>query len=93
MEAPSQAITAWLAAIVRQFVAVGRGHDVECSARFLMALRRVDSNMAVNIEHKDFELDHLKYFTWPRTTSTPRTQQPAPEFAGCMGQGVKKRCD
>ena len=60
MEAPSQAITAWLAAIVRQFVAVGRGHDVEYWTRFLMALRRVDPNMAVNMEHKDFQLDQLE---------------------------------
>ena len=42
------------------FVAVGRGHDVEYWTRFLEALERVDPNMAVNIEHEDQELDQLE---------------------------------
>jgi sugar phosphate isomerase/epimerase len=42
------------------FVAVGRGHDVEFWARFLTALRRVDPDMAVNIEHEDVELGQLE---------------------------------
>ena len=42
-----------------QFVAVGRGHDVEYWTRFLQALERVDADMAVNIEHEDFELDQI----------------------------------
>jgi sugar phosphate isomerase/epimerase len=42
------------------FVAVGRGHDVEYWRRFLQALERVDPDMAVNIEHEDQELDQLE---------------------------------
>jgi sugar phosphate isomerase/epimerase len=42
------------------FVAVGRGHDVEFWSRFLTALNRVDSDMAVNIEHEDAELGQLE---------------------------------
>jgi sugar phosphate isomerase/epimerase len=42
------------------FVAVGRGHDVDFWARFLTALNRVDTEMAVNIEHEDVELGQLE---------------------------------
>jgi sugar phosphate isomerase/epimerase len=42
------------------FVAVGRGHDVEFWSRFLTALNRVDADMAVNIEHEDTELGQLE---------------------------------
>jgi sugar phosphate isomerase/epimerase len=42
------------------FVAVGRGHDVDFWARFLLALERVDRGMAVNIEHEDVELGPLE---------------------------------
>ena len=42
------------------FVAVGRGHDVDFWADFLRALARVDPDMAVNIEHEDQELDQLE---------------------------------
>ncbi len=42
------------------FVAVGRGHDVAFWGRFLQALRRVDPDMAVNIEHEDTELGQLE---------------------------------
>jgi sugar phosphate isomerase/epimerase len=42
------------------FVAVGRGHDVEFWSRFLSALGRVDPDMAVNIEHEDTELPLLE---------------------------------
>jgi sugar phosphate isomerase/epimerase len=41
------------------FVAVGRGHDVEFWTEFLRALAKVDPDMAVNIEHEDQELDQL----------------------------------
>lgn len=41
------------------FVAVGRGHDVEWWSSFLVALGEVDPDMAVNIEHEDQELDQL----------------------------------
>lgn len=36
-----------------EFVAVGRGHDRQFWSDFLQALRQVDENMAVNIEHED----------------------------------------
>jgi len=42
------------------FVAVGRGHDVEWWAEFLRALAAVDPDMAVNIEHEDQELGQLE---------------------------------
>jgi sugar phosphate isomerase/epimerase len=42
------------------FVAVGRGHDVDFWAEFLRALRRIDPDMAVNIEHEDQELDQME---------------------------------
>jgi sugar phosphate isomerase/epimerase len=42
------------------FVAVGRGHDVDWWSRFLQALERVDPDMAVNIEHEDAELGQLE---------------------------------
>ena len=42
------------------FVAVGRGHDVAFWARFLQALEKVDSNIAVNIEHEDVEFGPLE---------------------------------
>jgi sugar phosphate isomerase/epimerase len=42
------------------FVAVGRGHDVEYWSRFLQALQKVDPDMAVNIEHEDQELGQIE---------------------------------
>jgi sugar phosphate isomerase/epimerase len=42
------------------FVAVGRGHDVEFWRRFLAALEAVDPDMAVNIEHEDAELGQIE---------------------------------
>ena len=42
------------------FVAVGRGHDVEFWTRFLAALQKVDPEMAVNIEHEDQELGQIE---------------------------------
>ena len=42
------------------FVAVGRGHDVEWWRGFLSALNDVDPQMAVSIEHEDQELDQLE---------------------------------
>ncbi|WP_181780288.1 sugar phosphate isomerase/epimerase family protein [Pseudonocardia pini] len=41
------------------FVAVGRGHDVDYWTRFLAALAEVDPDMTVNIEHEDQELDQI----------------------------------
>jgi sugar phosphate isomerase/epimerase len=42
------------------FVAVGRGHDVDFWTGFLQALGKIDPDMAVNIEHEDQELDQLE---------------------------------
>jgi sugar phosphate isomerase/epimerase len=42
------------------FVAVGRGHDVEFWRDFLAALSAVDPGMAVNIEHEDMELGRIE---------------------------------
>jgi sugar phosphate isomerase/epimerase len=42
------------------FVAVGRGHDLDWWTGFLAALEAVDTDMAVNIEHEDQELDQLE---------------------------------
>jgi sugar phosphate isomerase/epimerase len=42
------------------FVAVGRGHDVDWWAGFLAALHRIDPDMAVNIEHEDTELGRIE---------------------------------
>ena len=42
------------------FVAVGRGHDVDFWREFLRAVERIDSDMAVNIEHEDQELDQMQ---------------------------------
>jgi sugar phosphate isomerase/epimerase len=42
------------------FVAVGRGHDLAFWTEFLRALRKIDPDMAVNIEHEDRELDQLE---------------------------------
>ncbi|MFD8863184.1 sugar phosphate isomerase/epimerase family protein [Streptomyces sp. NPDC059590] len=42
------------------FVAVGRGHDTAFWTDFLRALRDVDPDMAVNIEHEDQELDQIE---------------------------------
>lgn len=52
-------VNRWPADSSWDFVAVGRGHDVEFWARFLAALHRVDPDMAVNIEHEDTELGQL----------------------------------
>jgi sugar phosphate isomerase/epimerase len=41
-------------------VAVGRGHDVDFWTGFLRALRDIDPDMAVNIEHEDQELDQME---------------------------------
>jgi sugar phosphate isomerase/epimerase len=41
------------------FVAVGRGQNVEFWSRFLQALEKVDPDMAVNIEHEDADYSRL----------------------------------
>jgi sugar phosphate isomerase/epimerase len=42
------------------FVALGRGHDVDFWTRFVDALREVDPDMAVNIEHEDTSLGRIE---------------------------------
>jgi sugar phosphate isomerase/epimerase len=42
------------------FVALGRGHDVEFWTRFVEALRAVDPEMAINIEHEDTSLGRIE---------------------------------
>lgn len=42
------------------FVAVGRGHNLAFWTEFLKALREVDPQMAVNIEHEDRELGRIE---------------------------------
>src|SRR3954451_14072385 len=42
------------------FVALGRGHDVGFWTRFVAALRKVDPDMAVNIEHEDTSLGRIE---------------------------------
>jgi sugar phosphate isomerase/epimerase len=41
------------------FVALGKGHDVDFWTEWLRALHEVDPNMLVNIEHEDTELDRV----------------------------------
>lgn len=43
-----------------EFVAVGRGHGQEFWVPFLQALRAVDPDIAVNIEHEDAEFDQVE---------------------------------
>jgi sugar phosphate isomerase/epimerase len=52
-------LSAWPENSSWDFVAVGRGHDVDYWRRFLRTLEKVDPDMAVNIEHEDQELDQL----------------------------------
>ena len=42
------------------FVALGKGHDVAFWTEFLRALRDVDPDMLVNIEHEDVELGRIE---------------------------------
>lgn len=53
-------VNAWPKDSAWDFVAVGRGHDVDFWARFLAALQKVDPTMAVNIEHEDVELGKIE---------------------------------
>jgi sugar phosphate isomerase/epimerase len=43
-----------------EFVAIGRGHDVNYWTRFLSALMKVNPEIAVNIEHEDVELGQVE---------------------------------
>jgi sugar phosphate isomerase/epimerase len=50
----------WPADSAWDFVALGRGHDVEFWAAFIDELRNVDPDMAVNIEHEDTSLGRIE---------------------------------
>jgi sugar phosphate isomerase/epimerase len=52
-------LSGWPAQSSWDFVAVGRGHDVDWWTGFLGALAEVDPQMPVNIEHEDQELDQM----------------------------------
>jgi sugar phosphate isomerase/epimerase len=56
----SYTLSRWPESSSWDFVAVGRGHDVDFWANFLRALNKIDPDMAVNIEHEDQELDQLE---------------------------------
>lgn len=43
-----------------QFVALGKGHGAAYWTEFLRALREIDPDMMVNIEHEDIELDRVE---------------------------------
>lgn len=53
-------LSAWPTNSSWDFVAVGRGHDLDWWRGFLRALEKADPEMAVNIEHEDAELDQLE---------------------------------
>ncbi|WP_238703558.1 sugar phosphate isomerase/epimerase family protein [Arthrobacter sp. TS-15] len=66
------------------FVAVGRGHDETFWRGFLDTLRKVDSHMAVNIEHEDMELTQLEGLG-----VVARTLQAANSQLGRSGRGYQ----
>jgi sugar phosphate isomerase/epimerase len=55
-----QTLSGWPTNPSWDFVAVGRGHDVDWWTGFLNALEAIDEDMAVNIEHEDQELDQME---------------------------------
>lgn len=42
------------------FVALGKGHDVDYWAEFIVALNEIDPDMCLNIEHEDTELGRIE---------------------------------
>lgn len=53
-------VNEWPADSAWDFVALGRGHDVAFWTRFVDALRAVDPEMAIHIEHEDTSLGRLE---------------------------------
>jgi sugar phosphate isomerase/epimerase len=51
---------AWPEDSAWDFVALGRGHDVDFWTRFIEALHEVDPDMAVHIEHEDTSLGRIE---------------------------------
>ena len=52
------------------FVAVGRGHDLDWWTGFVSALDEIDPDMPINIEHEDQELDNLEGLRFAAETLT-----------------------
>lgn len=50
------------------FVALGKGHDVDYWAMFLRALNEVDPNIIINIEHEDQEMDRIEGLEYASAT-------------------------
>jgi sugar phosphate isomerase/epimerase len=53
-------VNEWPKPAAWDFVALGKGHDVEFWTQWLRALREVDPQMMVNIEHEDVELGPIE---------------------------------
>jgi sugar phosphate isomerase/epimerase len=53
-------VNEWPADSAWDFVALGRGHDLSFWTRFVGALREVDPEMALNIEHEDTSLGRIE---------------------------------
>ncbi|MFV0253318.1 MAG: sugar phosphate isomerase/epimerase family protein [Beutenbergiaceae bacterium] len=53
-------VNEWPQPAAWDFVALGKGHDVDYWAAFLRVLQRIDSGMMVNIEHEDVELGRVE---------------------------------
>jgi sugar phosphate isomerase/epimerase len=53
-------VNGWPADSAWDFVALGRGHDIDFWTRFIDALRAVDPDMAVHIEHEDTSLGRIE---------------------------------
>lgn len=51
--------SSWPADAAWRFVAIGNGHDVPWWTEFLRAIRAIDPEMNINIEHEDQSLDQL----------------------------------
>lgn len=71
-------VNEWPKEAAWQFVAVGRGHDVDYWTRWLHALERVSSDMVVNIEHEDLELDQIEGLSFAVGTLLEAAQQRGP---------------
>jgi sugar phosphate isomerase/epimerase len=53
-------VNEWPADAAWDFVALGRGHDLAFWTGFVNALREVDPDMAINIEHEDTSLGRIE---------------------------------
>jgi sugar phosphate isomerase/epimerase len=69
-------LSQWPKAGSWDFVAVGRGHDVDFWRDFLAALEKVDPDMAVNIEHEDQELGQLEGLRFAAATLVEASRPP-----------------